>query len=597
LVSLSTILRDHPCKAWDCNYSFYSYLLLNEQSDPAMLESKLPDFLWEPLNKKNAQFDWREDMKLMSLKDIHFHSTSNSEMETPGSMAMVVLFAAIAIMIISVAGINFINLTTAQASRKGREIGIKKVIGASKGQLISQQLSEVFVQVVIAMAFAIILLELVLPSFNSLLQMNLQVSYIEPGYYLGVFAMLLLITLTTGSFSALYFSNLNPLLVLKSKFAISSKRSNLRNALLVVQFTVSIALIAGTLIIYKQLNYLTTRDLGFDKENIINIILSNEEAQDQWKTLKTEISGLSEVTSVGASTFIPGGGTTSNGYVPEGFESPLMLRIIDIDKDFLKTHNITISDGRNFSQEFPSDKKAFIINETMARTLNWDQPLGKYIERNGTKHEVIGIVEDFNYSSLHNELEPLILSNEPWEGMMDFTFLSVKLKTDNFQQTIQRLEKIWNSQVSSLPFEFSFLEDRLNDQYQNEQRLGKAFMYFSALAIFISCMGLFGVVLFLTEQKTKEIGIRKALGGSVMHILLILSSDLTKWIILSLIIAIPVAWATMDSWLMNFAYSVKIQWWIFILAGIITILLSWITISWHTLKAALKKPVDTLRYE
>lgn len=597
LISLATILRDHPCKAWDCNYSFYSYLLLDDNSDQESLETKLPDFLWEPLNKKNAEFGWREDMKLIPLKDIHFHSTSNSELETPGSTTMIVLFAVIAIMIITVAGINFVNLTTAQASRKGKEIGIKKVIGASKRQLLMQQFGEVFTQAFIAIIIAVIFLELALPSFNNLLQINLEVSYIEPIYYLGIFSLLLLISLATGLSSGLYFSKLNPLLVLKSKLALSSKRSKLRNALLVVQFTVSIALIASTLIIYKQLNYLTAHDLGFDKENIINIILSNEEAQGQWKTLKSEISGLSEVISVGASTFVPGGGTTSNGYVPEGLESPMMIRIIDIDQDFLETHKISIEEGRNFSEEFPSDKKAFIINETLARTLNWDQAIGRYIERNGTKHEVIGVVRDFNFSSLHNQLEPIILSNEPWEGMMDFTFLSVKLKTNNLQKSMQKMEGIWNSQVSTLPFEFSFLEDRLNDQYQNEQRLGKAFLYFSGLAILISCMGLFGVVLFMTEQKTKEIGIRKALGGSVIHILLLLSNDLTKWIVLSMFIAIPIAWITMEQWLMNFAYAIKIQWWIFLLAGMVTIILSWLTISWHSIKAALKKPVDTLRYE
>jgi putative ABC transport system permease protein len=342
---------------------------------------------------------------------------------------------------------------------------------------------------------------------------------------------------------------------------------------------------------------LTSHDLGLDKENVINIPLSNEDAMNKWKVLKDEINDLSEVVSVGASTFLPGGGTTSNGYIPEGFESPMMIKVIDIDEDFLTTMGIQLAEGRNFSQEFPSDQSAFIINETLAKELNWDDPIGKFIERNGGRHEVIGEVRDFNFASLHNKLEPMILTRRPWEGMHNFNFLSVKLKTDDFKGSISDLEAIWQRQITSLPFEFGFLEDRLNAQYQNEERIGNVFMYFSFLAIFISCMGLFGVVLFLTEQKTKEIGIRKALGGSVLHILLLLSKDLTKWILVSLIISVPIAWIAMDKWLTNFAYAVKIDWWIFAGSGIITILLSWLTISWHTIKAALRKPVDTLRYE
>lgn len=597
LISINTLWQEHPCMKWDCNFSFYSYLLLNEDTDVPALEAKFPDFLWEPFNKKNAQAGWREDISLISLEDIHFQSTSAYEIEPPGNMAMVYLFSAIALLIISVACINFINLTTAQASKKGKEIGIKKVIGATRNQLISQQLGEVFIQAFVALLLAIMLLELALPSFNNLLQMKLMVNYQSFSFFISMILLLVVITLGTGSYSALYFSGFSPVTTLKNNIIFSSKRSYLRNTLIVIQFTVSIALIASTIIIYNQLHYLTNHNLGFEEENIINIKLGNEEAQSKWQTLKTEISGLTEVQSVGASTFVPGGGTTSNGYIPEGFESPMMLRIIDIDEDFLQTLEIEISDGRNFSKDIPSDKKAFIINETLAKSLGWDNPVGKFIERNGIKHEVIGVVKDFNFASLHNQMEPLILSREPWEGLMDFTFLSVKLKSQDFQASISRLESIWSNQVSSLPFEYSFLEDRLNAQYQNEQRLGKAFIYFSGLAIIISCMGLFGVVLFITEQKTKEIGIRKALGGSATDILILLSRDLTKWILLSLVISIPLAWWVMNQWLTNFAYSTKISWWIFIGAGVITILLAWITVSWHTIKAALRKPVDTLRYE
>jgi putative ABC transport system permease protein len=597
LISMSTLWQDRPCMEWDCNFSFYSYLLLNKGVDPKALEAKFPDFLWEPLNKKNSQFGWREEISLMPLRDIHFHALSGYEIETPGNMAMVYLFMAIAMLILVVAGINFVNLSTAQASKKGKEIGIKKVIGATRRQLAMQNLGEVFFQAFIALVLAVIVLELLLPAFNNFLQVDLTVNYQSIGFYVSLLVLLAIITTGTGAYSSLYFSGFNPVVILKNKLSVSSRHSGLRNSLIVIQFTVSIALIAGTFIIYNQLHFLTSHDLGLDKENVINIPLSNEDAMNQWKVLKDEINDLSEVVSVGASTFLPGGGTTSNGYIPEGFESPMMIKVIDIDEDFLTTMGIQLAEGRNFSQEFPSDQSAFIINETLAKELNWDDPIGKFIERNGGRHEVIGEVRDFNFASLHNKLEPMILTRRPWEGMHNFNFLSVKLKTDDFKGSISDLEAIWQRQITSLPFEFGFLEDRLNAQYQNEERIGNVFMYFSFLAIFISCMGLFGVVLFLTEQKTKEIGIRKALGGSVLHILLLLSKDLTKWILVSLIISVPIAWIAMDKWLMNFAYAVKIDWWIFAGSGIITILLSWITICWHTIKAALRKPVDTLRYE
>lgn len=597
LISINTMWKDNPCTKWDCNYSFYTYLLLNPGSNPIALEAKFPDFLWEPLNKKNAQAGWKVVAGLMPLGDVHFKSTSNYEMESPGNTGMIFLFSAIALFILVIACINFINLTTAQASKKGKEIGIKKVAGATRNQLAAQLIGEVFIQTSIALIIAVVIAELTLPAFNNLLHMNLDVEYQSSGFIMAATLLLVVITLGSGAYPALYLTKFHPAEILKGKVALGAYNSGLRNTLVVIQFTISIALIAGTFIIYNQLHFLTNHDLGFDKENIITIPMNNDEARDQWEQLKLEMNRLPEVVSVGASTFVPGGGSTSNGYLPEGFDSPIMLKVLDIDEDYLRTMGVELVSGRNFSKEFATDKSAFIINEQLAKQLDWDDPVGKTINRNRTKHPIIGVVRDFNFSSLHHQMEPIIISQNPWEGIQSYGYLSVRIQSGNISQSIQKLEEIWKNQVTSLPFEFSFLEDRINNLYLTEKRLGETFIYFSSLAILISCMGLFGLVLFLVDQKTKEIGIRKTLGGSVADILLLLSKDLTKWILFALILAVPLTWFAMDRWLMNFAYATEIRWWIFALAGLLTILISWITVSWHTIKAALKNPVEALRYE
>ncbi len=596
LISISTLWQDNPCMEWDCNYSFYTYLLLNTGSDVGKLEGKFSDFLWEPLNKKYAESGWKEVASLMPFGDIHFNSTSNYEMAPSGNMGMIYLFSTIALFILVIACINFINLTTAQAAKKGKEIAIKKVAGASRKQLISQLMGEAFIQVSIALLFAIVIFELARPAFNALLNIHLELDYQSASFIIGTFLLLTLITISSGAYPAIYLTKFHPVRILKGKVYSGAHRGGLRSTLIVIQFTISIALIAGTIIIYNQLQFLTNHDLGFNKENIITIPLNNDEVRDQWQQLKHEFNQLAEVVSVGASTFVPGGDMTSNGYLPEGLESPMMSKVLDVDEDYLKTMGIEILSGRNFSRKFPSDQSAFIINDQLAKQLNWTDPVGKTIHRNG-KHLIVGVVENFNFSSLHHAMEPLIITQNPWEGMQSYNHLSVRVHTDNYPEIIYKLKNVWENKITSLPFEFSFLEDRLNEQYLTEKRLGKTFIYFSSLAIFISCMGLFGLVLFLADQKTKEIGIRKTLGGSVTDILLLLSKDLTKWIFIAFIIAIPLSWFAMDSWLNNFAYTTEISWWIFVLAGTITILISWATVSWHTVKAALRNPVEALRYE
>ena len=338
-------------------------------------------------------------------------------------------------------------------------------------------------------------------------------------------------------------------------------------------------------------------DLGYSQENVINIPLGNEEARRDYETLLLEIMNLPDVINAGASTEVPGHGFTSNGYTPEGFTNPIMIHALDIDETYLETMDIQLIDGRNFSKEIASDKNAFIVNEKLVKRIGWEQPIGKIIERNGIKHPVIGVVRDFHFTSAHEEITPLIITKRPWEGVQSYGNISIRIQSTDLTQTLAKIENIWKSRVSTLPFEYQFLDERIAQLYQSEQRLGLLFIYFTGLAILISGLGVFGLILFMIEQKTKEIGIRKILGASITQLLFIFSSVFAKRILFALVIAIPVTIFIMSNWLQNFAYRTTVKPIHFIIAGGLSLVIALSTVSGIALKAALRNPAETLKYE
>ncbi len=594
LISFSTMYQRKPCMEWDCNYSFYTYIRLVPETDMENLESKFPDFMWEPLNKKLATANWREDIALRPIAAIHLFSKSY-EMERSGSMQMVYLFAAIGIFIILIACINFINLTTAQLSKRFVEIGIKKVAGASRNQLALQIFGEILIQAIIALVLAIIAIELTLPTFNAVLSKSLVLSYVDFWFVGGIIALLALSVLISGSYPAYILTSYSPAKIIKGEK--TSSNSTFRTTLVVMQFMISISLISSTAIIYSQLSYVRRIDLGFQKENIITVPLANKQARNSYKSLMLAFRSLPEVVQTGASTEVPGNGFTSNGYLPEGADNPIMFHALDINETYLETMGMQLADGRNFNENMISDKEAILINEKLAATMGWENAIGKTVERNGIKHPVIGVVKDFHFTSAREEIAPLIITKNPWEGVQSYGQLSIRIQSGNISYTLSKLEQIWKDQVPSLPFEYAFLDERFDNLYKTEETLGKLFIYFTALAILISGMGVFGLILFMVEQKTKEIGIRKVLGASVSHLVLLFSSLFTKRVLIGAIVAIPITLVVMNNWLDNFAYHTTVRPVHFILAAGLALFIALTTVSFHALKAALRNPAEVLKNE
>jgi putative ABC transport system permease protein len=584
------------CQEWDCNYSYYTYIKLVDGVDVENLQSKFPDFMWEPINKKISTVNFREDIALRPISEIHLYSKSY-EMEQGGSLQMIYLFSAISAFIIILACINFINLTTAQVSKRGVEIGIKKVSGASRKQLIHQIISEISIQALLALVIAVILIEVTLPAFNGLLGKSLSLSYSDFTMIFGLLIILAISILLSGIYPALVLTRLNPASVMKKNQSGHVTTSGFRNILVIVQFFISISLIACTIIVYDQLKYVGTMDLGFTKENVVNVPLRNNEIRDSYQTLMTEFGNLAEVIDVGASSEVPGHGFTQNGYIPEGITNPIMIQVLSVDETFLETLDIKIIEGRNFIQDMASDKEAFILNQTLVDYLGWEDPIGKVIERNGIEHPVIGVVKDFHFTSAHAEITPLVINIKPWEGVQSYGNISVRIKSSDISRTLAGLESTWKKNVPSLPFEYEFLDERFGQLYRDEARLGKLFIYFTALALVISGLGVFGLVLFMVEQKTKEIGIRKILGATYAQLVFIFSSVFSKRVLIALIISTPATIMLMNTWLENFAYRTSIKPIHFVLAGGMALVIALSTVSFHAIKAAIKNPVDTLKYE
>ncbi len=593
-ISFPTLYPATHCMEWDCNYSFYTYVRLLPETDLENLKSRFPGFMWEPLNKKLAAANWREDIALRPVSDIHLHSKSY-EIERGGSMQMVFLFSAIGIFIILIACINFINLTTAQLSKRFIEIGIKKVAGASRNQLVLQIFGEILVQAFVALVIAVIAIELILPAFNAILDKSLQLSYSDFWFSGGLFTILIFSVIISGSYPSYVISSFSPAQMMnKDK---TESKSTFRTSLVIFQFMISVALISSTAIIYSQLGFVQHMELGFQKENIITVPLINKQARESYKSLMLGFRSLPEVVQTGASTEVPGHGFTSNGYVPEGAEHPTMFNALDIDETYLETMGMELVSGRNFNPELESDKEAFLVNETLAAMMGWDEAIGKIIERNGTEHAIIGVVRDFHFTSAREKISPLVITKKPWSGVQSYGQLAIHIQTSDISNTLSKLGKIWKNQVPSLPFEYSFLDERYDNLYKTENTLGKLFIYFTALAILISGLGVFGLILFMIEQKTKEIGIRKVLGASVSNLVLLFSMLFTKRVLIGAILSVPTTLYVMNNWLGNFAYHTTIKPIHFLLAAGIVLIIALTTVSFHALKAALRNPAEVLKNE
>jgi putative ABC transport system permease protein len=582
---------------WD-NQAFVTYLLLNPNCDISSLEKKMTELVNQ--YTRNDIFTFF----LQSLTDIHLYSNLRDELGTNTDIRYVRLFVAIAFLVMLIACLNFINLSTARSLKRAKEVALRKVVGARRTQLIQQFLGESVLVSVLALAVALVLVELLLPAFRNFVGKPLEIHLF---FSLSLWLLVLAIVIFTGIFGGIYpafvLSAFQPVSVFKAKMQKSQRGLlSLRRFLVVIQFAVSICLIICTGIIYKQIKYMQNTPLGFTREQVIIIpIGTGQETVSKAQILKDRFKQHNNIVAVTASSHTPGHRLWGRGIKlldkPNPEWEKLLIRSLWTDYDFIKTYKITLLAGRDFSSACSSDKSsAFILNETAVRSLGWktaEAALGNSIYFDEKTGNIIGVVKDFHFRSLHDAIEETILHIRPER----FYSLSLRANTSNLPLTLSALKKIWEEILPNRPFEYVFLDEDFAKLYYFDRKVAELMGYFTFLSVFITCLGLFSLVAFSTEQRTKEIGIRKILGATIPNILFLLTKDFTKGVLVANIIAWPVAYYAMFRWLQNFAYRTNIGITTFILSATIALLIAIITVSYQSIKAALANPIEALRYE
>ncbi len=580
------------------DFGHFNYLRLKPGADPKALESKLMTWVRKYMDVSDEDFRSYAannlGFRVQPVTDIHLKSHLRWELEPNGNMEYIYIMAAAALLTLIIACINFMNLMTAKSTERAKEIGIRKTLGALRQQLSFQFLGESVIIALISITLAVLMVETSLPFYNALTGHSFNLNYTEA---LPILLSLgLVIGIGSGIYPSLFLSSIKPHSILKGKFQGSAKGSSLRNILIVFQFAISMVLISGAAIIFNQLDYIQNKNLGFNKEEVLLIPLKNESIMPRIQALKSELMRIEGVTSVSASSNMPGGQFNQNAvFSVENPEEDIDFSEAFVDYDFLKTMNIELAEGRFFVAENLSDSTvSFVINETGAQQLNLT--VGKELrwEAYGRSitGRVIGVMKDFHFQSFHEPMRPLLFVLYP-----AYNHLVVKINTSDFENKVTQIKKVYSEFDPTFEFEYSFLDGRLNQQYEAEQRTGIVFSTFAFIAIAIACFGLFGMAMLTFNQRTKEVSIRKVLGASVSGLIILLLRDFTKLIFIAIIIATPIAWWMMDRWLDNFMYQVGVHPTVFLISGLSLLLFSWITLSYFTLKTSRINPAETLKNE
>lgn len=589
--------------------SIYTYIKLKENADNVKLDEKMDLYIMEKFSADAGVTV--EDVQnyniefipfLQKIKDIHLYSDLMAEAGPNGDISDIYLFGAIAIFIILIACINFMNLSTARSSKRAREVGIRKVHGAYRRQLIRQFIGESVLYSIISLLVALALVEIFMPVFNKILGRELEIGAFSHQYLIISYVFFaVIIGIIAGSYPAFYLSSFKPVKVLKGSSTDRSRKSVLRNILVLFQFSISIFLLIGTGIIYGQLKYFKNKKLGFDKEHVITIPLRNERLINKYEVLKEELKTVPGVVNVAASSSISGEDLDGSAFFPEGFpeQNPWLIYYSSVDYEYINTMGMQLLQGRNFSPDFTTDTASVIINYTLLKKLGWEDPIGKKFmlgdPNEGFELKVIGVVNDFHYLSLRQKIEPIMLMYNPGE----FTGLNLKLGKQDIRKAIENIENKWTELEKAFPLDYRFMNQTFDNLYQNEEKTASLFISFSVIAIFIACLGLFGLASYTAEQRRKEIGIRKSLGSTANAIILMLSKEYTRWVLVANIIAWPVAFFLLDNWLSNFAYRIQIlnYWWVFFIAAVIALLIAICTVLFQSVRAANDNPVNALKYE
>jgi putative ABC transport system permease protein len=583
--------------------SFYSYLLCEDDTDPKAMEEKMHQVTVQNYGKQVASY---RTIWLQPLKSIHLHSRLEGELEANGSMSFIYLYSAIALFILLIAAFNFVNLSTARSTKRAREVGMRKVLGAARSQLVEQFVGESVVFSVLSLLLGLLLVGFSLPFFNSLTGKEMSVnSLANPSLMLGLVGIVVAAGILGGLYPAVFLSSFEPIRTLKGKLGLGGKSGAFRRLLVVAQFAISISLIIGTFVIRDQLSYMRNQNLGFDKEQVVVIPMHDQNARQSYQTIKEGFLKNPSVIHVTASSSVPGRPVTKIAYRVEGLgeREHTSIDTIFVDYDFLDTLDIPLVEGRNFSKAFSTDQEsAFIVNETAVRELNWSDALNKQViwpsdlrrlDAIVKKGYVVGVAKDFHLASLHENIAPVIFQIQS----SNFRFISARIAPENIPATIAFFRDKWRQFSPAFPFEYSFLDEDFDALYRADEKIGRVIGVFSLLAIIVACLGLFGLASYSAEQRTKEIGIRKVMGASVSGIIWLLSRQFTRWVLVANIIAWPVAYYAMNRWLQNFAYKMSLGIGIFAQASLLAFFIALATVSYQSVKVALSDPVNSLRYE
>ena len=610
LLSLAS-LDESRVPSW-LTLNFQTYLLLKPGSDTKVLESKFSELVTkyvggeiEKITGISAKLafgsgQFRFQFYLQPLRDIHLHSDLLAELEANSDIKYVYIFSAIALFILIIASINFMNLSTARSAGRAKEVGVRKVLGSQRIQLIRQFLAEAVFFSFFSMILALFLVSLFLSTFNHLSGKSLSISSLGSLFFIGMILLIAILTgILSGVYPAFFLSAFQPVKVLKGELQRGVRSGPLRNSLVVFQFTATIILIIGTLSVYRQLQFIQNRKLGFEKEHVL--ILDNANLlRDQSQAFKGEVLTHPEYLSATVTGYLPiPSSRNATTVFPEGdVRSSSTVQFWTVDYDYIKTLGMTIARGRDFSREYSTDTSSVIINQRAAREFGWEDSIGKKISLpTSTKGDfitlhVIGVVEDFHYESLRDNIAPLILRLGEDRGHISF-----RIRTENMNKTITLLKRKWNEFLPTQPFDYYFMDDRFDTMYRSERRIGEVLGVFAVLAVIIGCLGLFGLASFTSERRTKEIGIRKVLGASIPNIMKLLLREFFILVVIANVIAWPIAYFVINRWLQGFAYRAPLSIWIFLASGCSAILIALLTVSYQAAKSAVTNPVDSLRYE
>ena len=590
LASFSTLYHlPDRWMGWNGGNQYVALVRLNKQSSPVAVTEKTDHILWTHLGKDIAEIGSGLKASLQPIRNAHLHY------DNPDLRTILSIFAVVAFLILIVAGINFVNMTAARSLRRIREAGVRKLFGATKIGLVKMFLGESLLVSFASLILALLLFKLFEPLYVHLLGTLETGTIFSSGLIIGgVFVLTVLIGVIAGFYPAFRLSSLSLDDAAKGGGSYRTGKHRVQNALIVVQFSVSVVFIICTVVISNQLSYMTNTNTGVDRNRIINLLLTGEAAREREPLLKSLLENLPGVTAVTASSDVPVDGFSGNGYFPEGMENVMMINLLSTDENFLDVYGIKLKEGRFFSNS-DADLPAFVINESLAKTLGWgDAAIGKYIARSG-RHEVIGIVRDFNYEPLYSEIEPLIIANRSDDDV--FNYISVKYNTSDVAGLINRIRNVWTEINPDATFEYEFFEDMCNSVYSMEQQFRLLFFSFAFIAIVLAVLGMFSLMAYTIEQRKKEIGIRKVLGASVSDILRLLLRKTTIQILLANMIASPLAWWLMHEYLNNYAYRVKIGWTIFALTLFVSAFIALVAVVFQVIRAATENPVKVINVE